>query len=64
MAAVARVKAAMEAQSISMEALAERANLSYGTIWRVLHGNDFRISTLEALATALKIPIRDIFKAA
>lgn len=62
--AIAVIKAAREEQKLSMEALAARAGISYGTLHRALKGKEMRVSTLEAIATALDIPPSKIFRAA
>jgi lambda repressor-like predicted transcriptional regulator len=64
LAAVGRIKAAIEQQGLSLEAVAARSGVAYGTLWRVLEGCEFRVSTLEAIAAALNIPAKEIFRAA
>lgn len=62
--AVARVRAVIESRGLSIQAVADLSGLPYGTMWGFLHGRNFRISTLDAVANGLRIPLQDLIKAA
>lgn len=62
--AVARVRAVMAQRGLSVQAVADLADIPYRTMWGFLNGTNFRITTLDAIAAALSIPLKDLTRAA
>ncbi|WP_027190357.1 helix-turn-helix domain-containing protein [Fundidesulfovibrio putealis] len=61
---VGRLREIMEEQGVTIQGLATDANLAERTIKR-LRGNEFRqcrMETLEAIASALDVRVKDLFE--
>jgi len=57
-----KIRSLRENRSWLQKELAEKATLPVRTIGRIERGNvDVRLSTLEKIAKAFKIPIRELF---
>lgn len=50
-----------KAKNLSRERLARLVNVSTGTIFRIERGQNTAAETLAAIATALEMPIEDMF---
>lgn len=58
-----RLRDIIEARGIPYSIVAQRANISYPTVWRVVHGvPGIKLATLEALAQALDVPVSELLK--
>lgn len=54
-----KILAALDAQGLTLQAAAERARVSYGTIQRAIHSDPgfASVSTVEALCKRLSLPL-------
>jgi transcriptional regulator with XRE-family HTH domain len=55
-----RIRQAREKAGLSQQALAERAGLSLRAITKIENGGNPRLSTLQAIAKALRLSIADL----
>lgn len=56
-----KIRGAMHEQNITDEQLASQTGLSARTIQSVRDGKDVRMRTLETVATALGLKVRDLY---
>ncbi len=59
-----RVREVAEAQGLDIAKLARRADLAYGTVWKLWRNQqkDVSLKTLSSIAGVLKVSVRDLIE--